>query len=252
MNRETMDTTSMLGKEYPFFLGNDEFGEMYYSYQIYSPGISEDGEAPLVSFTKVNERVEKTTKWGNEDPKGKLENKVLTPIMPPNGKDSDILHYLIGPKKEKKQYTGFIKTLIRKEGVEVTQSGDNFPFFKMIFGDRCSLQKTIIIHLRDALRWKSYIFRAGKKVELLYSPTEFIVFEFKETEDQELYLEPIAAYKNYDVEMRNPLKVNFDVINYPKGKWSTSTYSEMNRAFKLYEWECFTRREIAPRLRRRL
>ena len=251
MNHETMDTNSMLGREYPFFLGNDDLGEMYYSYQIYSPGISEDGDAPLVSFTKVNERVDKTTKWGNEDSKSK-ENKVITPIMPPNGKDGDILQYLIGPKKDKKQYTGFIKTLLRKEGVEVYSDGENFPNFKMIFGDKCSLQKTIIIHLRDALRWKSYIFRAGKKVELLISPTEFAVFEFRETENQELYIEPIAAYKNYDVEMRNPLKVNFDTINYPKGKWSSSTYSEMNRAFKLFEWECFSRKEQAPRLRRKL
>ena len=146
MNHETMDTYSMLGREYPFFLGNDDLGEMYYSYQIYSPGISEDGDAPLVSFTKVNERVDKTTKWGNEDSKSK-ENKVITPIMPPNGKDSDILQYLIGPKKDKKQYTGFIKTLLRKEGVEVYSDGENFPNFKMIFGDKCSLQKTIIIYI---------------------------------------------------------------------------------------------------------
>ena len=233
--------STMLGKEYPFFLSNESFGEMYYLYQIYSPGLCDD-LVPTFSLTKTNEKVDKSPAWGVD-----ANNE---PLLLPNGKDSDILLYLIGPKKGKKQYSSFLKTMLRKEGVEIFSDKNGFPNLKMVTGDRNSLQKTVIIYLRDALRWKSYSFKAGKKIELLYSPTEFIVFEFKENEDQELYVEPIAAFKNYDVEMRNPLKVDFSKITCPVGSWSKEKFSDMNKTFKLYEWESFTRRDIAPRIKR--
>ena len=175
--------STMLGKEYPFFLSNESFGEMYYLYQIYSPGLCDD-LTPTFSFTKISEKVGKLPQWGVD-----ANNE---PLLLPNGKDSDILHYLIGSKKGKKQYSSFLKTLLRKEGVEIYSDKDAFPNVKMVLGDKNNLQKTVIIYLRDALRWKSYSFKAGKKIELLYSPTEFIVFEFKETSNQELYLEPLA------------------------------------------------------------
>ena len=233
--------STMLGKEYPFFLSNENFGESYYLYQIYSPGLCND-LVPTFSLTKINERVDRSSSWGVDS-----NNE---PMFLPNGKDSDILHFLIGSKKGKKQYASFLKTLLRKEGVDIFSDKDSFPNIKMVDGDRNSLQKTVIIYLRDALRWKSYSFKAGKKIELLYSPSEFIVFEFKETEGQELYIEPIAIYKNFDVEMRNPLKVDFNKINYPTGSWSKDKFSDMNKTFKLFEWESFTKREIAPRLKR--
>ena len=237
---------TMLGKEYSFFLGNEVFGESYYSYQIYSPGLSSDC-TPLVSLTKVNEKVVPVMGW---DYDAKDENGNPVPILLPNGKDSDILQYLMGPKKiGKKMNQSYLKTLLRKEGIEITAKNNKFPDVKMEIDDSSNtIQKTIIISLRDAIRWKSYKFKAGNKIDLLYSPTEFIVFEFKETENQELYLSPVAVYKNYDVEMKNPLKVDLTKLKYPTGKWTKDKFSDMNISFKFYEWESFGRKELTPRL----
>lgn len=236
------DKDTMLGREYPFFLSNDLLGEFYYSYQFYSPGVS-DNFMPLVSLTKVNEKVDRYERWG--------VNEKNEPLMLPWGKDDDILRYLSGSQKQKKQMGSFFKTIIKRDGME-TYSGSKgeFPAVEMVFGERNSLQKSIIIYLRDLLRWKSYRFQAGRKIDLLYSPTEFVVFEFKETADHELYIEPVAAYKNYDVEMKRPLKVDFNSISYPKGVWSKDKFSEMNKSFKLFEWESFNKKELAPRVKR--
>ena len=235
------DTATMLGKEYTFFLSNDNsLNEFYYSYQLYSPGLSDSG-MPLVSLTKITEKIGKIKKWGE---KGETTSSL------PYGKGSDILQYLMGSGKEKKQYHSFLKTVLRKEGVNIFSSGDNFPNIEMIFGEKNSLQKSVIIHLRDLNRWKNFRFLAGKQIDLLYSPTEFIVFEFKENDNKELYIEPVAAFKNYDSEMKNPLKVDFSRIMYPTGSWGKDKFSEMNKAFKLFEWESFTKREISPRTNR--
>ena len=235
------DTATLLGRDYTFFLSNENsLGEFYYSYQIYSPGLSDSG-MPLVSLTKITEKTGKTIKWTEKGVKSELQ---------PSGNGSDILHYLIGPGKEKKQYVSFLKTVLRKEGINIFPNGNEFPNLEMIFGDRGSLQKSVIICLRDLNRWKNFRFLPGKQIDLLYSPTEFIVFEFKENSEKELYIEPIAAYKNYDTEMKNPLKVDFSRIKYPNGSWSKDKFSEMNTAFKLFEWESFTKREISPRTNR--
>ena len=162
---KSADTATMLGKEYTFFLSNDNsLNEFYYSYQLYSPGLSDSG-MPLVSLTKITEKIGKTKKWGE---KGETTSSL------PYGKGSDILQYLMGSGKEKKQYQSFLKTVLRKEGVNIFSNGNDFPNIEMIFGEKNSLQKSVIIHLRDLNRWKNFRFMAGKQIDLLYSPTEFI------------------------------------------------------------------------------
>lgn len=235
------DTATMIGRDYTFFLSNESLGESYYSYQFFSPGLSEYG-IPTFSLTKITERFNKLN-WGT--------NNKEEAVPFPSGNDGDILQFLLGPKKYKKQYTDYLKTILKREGLSIYHNGKGFPHVEMVFGEKNSLQKSVIIHLRDSLRWKVYRFLPGLKIDLLYSPTEFVVFEFKETADHELYVEPVAAYKNFDVEMKKPIKVDLNNLAYPKGTWSKDKFSDMNRVFKSFEWESFTRKELIPTSKKR-
>ena len=87
-------TDTMMGKSYPFFLGNSVLGRSYYLYEIYSPCLNSKGN-PTFSFKKVSERVE-------DGPDSVVPSYLI-------GKDSDIIAYVSNTKKVKKTYLEYLK-----------------------------------------------------------------------------------------------------------------------------------------------
>ena len=212
---------SMLGYTYPFFLNNSNLSTAYYQYDIYSPAISEDC-IPYISLTKVNEKTKNN----------------------PSGNDSDIISVCLGSKKNiEEEATNYIADILKKEDVVIERNGTGFPWIEMKEG--LNVQRSVIISLRDSLRWKNYRFAADHYIDVLWTPTEFVVFKICGN-DKEIWLEPQAVYKNSDVKLQNSLDVDLSKIEYPKEKFSkeSSKISEINRMIKKMEWNSFERKNF--------
>jgi hypothetical protein len=232
----SVTTDTMLGYKCPFYLSNAEIGKSYYLYEIYSPNVSSKGN-PTFALTKITERTDTT-------------NEVSQYY--PMGKESDIISYVANTKRVRKSNFEYVKNIYRNmEGVIVnnTYNKKDFPTVDMNIEDEGNtLQKQLIISLRDSLRWKSYRFSVGNYVDLLYSPTEFVVYQFVGGKDNTISLKPVAAYKTSDVELKNPLKVDLSKIYVPKGNiWNADKFSDINIALRLFEWESFKRFELCPK-----
>lgn len=212
-------TGTMLGYQYPFFLNNSNLSDSYYLYQITTPGLNKD-LIPYISLTKISEKTKSE----------------------PYGKDCDILSVCLGTKKGMPE-TGvkFLQDILKKEETVVTANGKKFPLIDMVRGN--NLQKSLIIGLRDELRWKTYKFVPDRYVDLLWTSKDFIVLKICGDIKDSLWFEPVAAYRNTDVEMKNPITVDWSRINYPKEKFTgTSKASNINRTLKRLEWGSFDRR----------
>ena len=224
-------TNSMLGNIYPFYLGNSKFGENFYLYQITSPGLSESC-IPYITLKKVGER--------SEDPKFQFL-----------GKDSDIISICRGGGNNKsraenieKDNYKFIMNILKKDEPLVDKNGDdNFPLIEMENGN--NIQKSLIINIRDILRWKTYKFNPGNYIDILWTPDKFMLYKFSVSDDNK-YLEmcPVGLYSNLDPGMTSPINLS-DVVSAPRYRWqlenNTKKYNEINYTIKKLEWESFTR-----------
>lgn len=209
---------SMIGNQYPFFLNNSALKDSYYLYQILSPSLSPNC-IPYISLTKISEKTKSE----------------------PYGNDSDIISICLGTKKNiEKTAPEFIESLLKKEDPLVEGNNKKFPLVEMENGN--NLQKSIIIGLRDALRWKSYKFTPGHFVDILWTSKDFLVFEIK-GDKETIWLEPVAAYRNTDVNLETPLFVDWSRVDYPKDKFiGVTKASDLNRIIKRIEWNSFDRR----------
>lgn len=214
---------SMIGEVYPFFLNNQSPSDSYYLYRIFSPKLSKDC-IPYISLEKISEKTK------NE----------------PYGHGSDILSICTGSKKniESKGIEYLNEYILKKECPVIEKNGQEFPLIEMENGN--GIQKSIIIGLRDSLRWKSYKFVSGRFVDILWTPKQFILFEIKEDKKNDsIWMEPVGVYNNIDANLTNPLNVDLSKIDYPKTCWSGKTKaSELNRVIKKLEWESFGRNEF--------
>lgn len=212
---------SMLGYTYPFFLSNNNLSSAYYQYDIFSPALN-DELIPYISLTKVNEKTKSD----------------------PSGNDGDILAVILGSKKNiENEGLNYIVDMLKKESTEVVGNGKEFPWIEMREG--LGIQKSLIINLRDSLRWKNYRFSPDRYIDILWTPSEFIVFKICGN-DEEIWFEPQNAYKNYDLELQNPLDIDLSKINYPKDRFSRKTgkISDINRLIKKLEWNSFERNNL--------
>ncbi len=213
-------TGTLIGYQYPFFLGNTKLSDSYYLYQITTPALNED-LVPYLSMVKISEKTKSD----------------------PSGKGSDVLSVCLGSKKNI-QETGveYLRGIVtRKEETEVKGNGKEFPWVTMTLGN--NLQRTIIVSLRDAIRWKTYKFTPGHYIDLLWTVKDFLVFKICGDGKDCIWIEPVAAYRNTDVELENPIPVDWTRINYPKEKFSGfAKASDLNRSIKRLEWSCFDRR----------
>lgn len=212
---------SMLGYNCPFFLNNANLSNAYYQYVIYSPAVDEDLN-PYVSMTKINEKTKSD----------------------PSGNDGDILAVILGSKKNlEEDGLNLVADLLKKEFATVTGNGKEFPWIEMKEG--LGIQKTLITSLRSSLKWKNYRFIPGRFIDILWTPTEFVVFKICGN-DNEFWFEPIGVYKTTDLELKNPLDIDLSKLNYPKEKFSkkTTKISDINRLIKKLEWNSFDRKNL--------
>lgn len=215
----------MIGNYYPFFLSNLKLNESYCLYEIFSPSLSPN-LIPYFSLEKISEK----TKYGpNEENSINIISQCLgeTPISASREKE-------------------FVFDILKKEGPTIVKENDNgFPLIEMMNSN--IIQKTLIINLRDSLRWRTYRFIPDRYVDILWTPTKFVVFKIKEDEkvNDTIYLEPVGMYENTDVNLENPLKVDLTKIEAPKVKFTgKGKASDLNRLIKRLEWNSFDRKEI--------
>ena len=213
-------TGTMIGYYFPFFLNNSRLSDSYYLYQITTPALNED-LIPYLSMVKISEK---------------------TKPDQPSGKGIDILSACLGNKKNMPE-TGidFLSNLLKKEDTKVVGNSKEFPWITMVPGN--NLQKTMIIGLRDSLRWKNYKFFPDRYVDLLWTVKDYIVLKICGDQKGNLWFEHVGAYRNNDVNMENPIKVDWNRINYPREKFGgPSKASDINRTLKRLEWNSFERR----------
>lgn len=222
---------SLLGNYYPMFISNTTLGSSVYLYRVVSPGLSSKS-IPQVSLEKAAEITKKGDPCADEDDMHSMD--VLIALLDPRG---DL------PSMEKKSVE-YLKGILKKENPSVYYRDENlFPTVDM--GMDNNMQKSIIVNLRDELRWKCYRFFGERLVDILWTPTKFATFKIVE-DSEKLSLIPVALYDNKDISMKNPIKCSFDNVEKLglvfKGKTKNS---DMNRAIKQLEWKSFDRQEIA-------
>lgn len=218
-----MINKNLIGNYYPMYLGNEGTDVSCYLYQVVSPGLTKDLD-PIISMQKVGEITKK----------GDFQAKSNTEMM-----SVDLLAYLNGKSRE--GILDYFKELIGTE--EVIDRGDSeFPGFVMKNED-LSTQKGLIIDIRDAIRWKYYKFAPGERVDVLWTPTQFVMCEIVEGEEADsIRLVPKALYDTRDIAMTNPLPCDFDGFPVQDfiGKFRVS---EMNRTIKKIEINSFNNHE---------
>lgn len=213
-----------LGNYYPFFLNNYNLTDQHYLYQIYSPGLSENLN-PYISMIKVSEK----TYYGTI------------------GKETDILKLCIDrPKKDEPKQTPleYLENMFKDKGVSVVKGNNKaFPMIELIETkehESLEIPKTLVINLRDTMRWKFYRFYQDRFVDILWTPKEFALFQIK-LDDEFLYLEPKGLYDNRDVLMQDPIKLpNYRFHSYKWPKDSVKA-TDLNRFVRKLEWYAFDR-----------
>lgn len=229
-------TNSMIGNIYPIFLSNNKLVEdpSYYLYRIISPGLSPD-LIPYISLEKIGER----TKIGNPKEFCDSQKKKVVEHL-------DVISMCLGGREDlEEKAVPFLQNLLWRDKPVIDNGFPGFPLIEMENGN--NIQKSIIIGLRDALRWKTYKLFLGNYVDILWTANTYVVFKLNgEKGKPEVWIEPVGVYKNTDPGMKNPLPVDLNSLDYPTDRWSTEKgkLSELNRALKRLEWESFNRKEI--------
>ena len=220
-----------LGNYYPFFFNNYNLTDQHYLYQLYSPGLSENMN-PYLSMTKVSEKT----------------------IYGIYGKETDILKACIEKPKEgeqKQTSIEYLESLFGKNLGIIVKPGNNkrFPMIEIKETpehESLEIPRTLIVSLRDSLRWKFYRFYKDRFVDILWTPTEFALFQIK-IDDENLVLEPKGLYENRDVMMESPLDLgNYKIQSY---KWPKDSIkaTDLNRFIRKLEWCAFDRRPFSNR-----
>ena len=222
-----------IGRYYPFFLtnGNNNSNNQYYLYAIDSPSLS-PSNLPYVSLRKMGEK----TKAGSGFPGGS-GNDVLNLLVKKEPQD---FKYVVDRKS-----VNMVRDILRPFDVRVEKSGKNFPLIE--FRGNVGVQKTLITTLRSMIRQKFYRISPGRYIDVMMTKTEYVVFKVKGS-DAELYLEPVALYKNTDVERERPFKVNFDSLYCPKEKFSVGEdwkiSQDLDTAIKKIELNSFGTKSV--------
>jgi len=167
----------------------------------------------------------------------------------PYGRDFDLLTVCLGLNNKKFVENGsrsrgisLLENILKRDNTEVVDNKRNFPLIKMVDGN--GPQKSMITGLRDQLRWKNYKFIAGNYIDILWTTKDFLVMKIC-GDNEKIWLEPVAAYRNTDVEMKNPLKVDWNKINYPRKTFTGQLRaSELNRTLYRLELGSFDRRSF--------
>lgn len=220
-HRHYCTKNSLLGNYYPMFLNNSNLGSSVYLYQLSTPGLNNNC-VPLISIDKVGEITRHNDFSSTES----------------SMKSIDVLSVLLEHSDDNIESRGveLLKTLLKWENpVVVGRGSESFPGIEI--GMDNNLQISLIVNLRDELRWRCYRFNPGRLIDILWSKDTFAVFKI-EGDNDSISLTPVALYKNIDISMKNPIP--YDFKNYTPVSFSGKTKtSDMNRAIKKLEWLSF-------------
>ena len=210
----TVTSNNLIGKVYPFFLDNNKLSS-YYLYQIISPKLSSN-LTPFFTITKISERTEKGEPYGSDD-------NIISVINQ-------------NKKMSANDNRVFVEDLLKKDVPYVEPNEKNFPLIELESG--INLQKSLIVSLRDLLRWNKYKFAEGKKIDVLVAPDKFLICNIR-TNNDTIWLEPENLYSVMDPNMSNPLDLSVNkmsVSSITKKFSGKNRISELNRAIKRYEY----------------
>ena len=215
----------MVGRYYPFFLNNGSLIASHYLYAIDSPCLNPETGNPTFTLKKISERTNRGDK---------------------KGCGMDILNFCYNSPhfNASKKAGDIIKDLMRKRNPKVIKNGNDFPLIEI---QHPILQKSLVINLRGQLKNKHYRFAPGRYVDILWTPTEFVVFKLMGNKQTGVNLEPVAAYKNYDVGFLSPLPVNLGNLEYKRDKFMLGPDNRsmaLSLAIKELEWQSFDRPEF--------
>ena len=193
---------SMIGNVYPFYLNNSDLKSNYYLYQITSPGLDVDC-VPTLSLAKISERF---SAKDNKEQQGKYYCATKNNMM-----SSDLLSALIHSRKDvKTKGVELLSNILSREEVDVwSDNNKDFPLIEMKATN--SVQKALVLGLRDAIRWKFYSFSAGNKVDIIVDKKHFIVFDIADAGDNNIKLVPQAMYELADANLSNPMEIPSDM-----------------------------------------
>ncbi len=232
MNERRLNTwpgSTLIGNKYPFFCGNERLGSRYYQYQVISPGLAEDS-TPLLSLTKL---MEKTIPTNEETVVPRREVSF----------DRDLLRACMNTKQydlsKEGVLTEYLSRILVRENPEIIEDGKKFPSIKMKYGN--GLVRSLIVGLRDSLRWKTCRYFDGRLVDVLYTPKTFLVLTIK-VSDEKISFEPFGLYDVSDLELKNPLPVDLSKLEYPKGTFVI--LQDINRELRKRDLESFDRSEL--------
>ena len=243
-NQPKMD--SLYGKIYPFYLENNRLSN-YLAYQVYSPGV-DSLTNPYLSLKLISENLPFNSKKDKMPTREELMNYHFN--------DLKIFNYSIkdnesaeGEELEKKAMDSMKEMLKKFENPDANVEKDfriyvanegEFPrfTFSKFTNDP---QKSVIIYLRNSIRWTKYKFAPGSLIDVLWSPDTFVVFKIEGT-DTEMWLTPQAMYKLDDFDMKHPMSVKNLNFNPEKFSREKSKISDFNNAIKLLEWKSFDRK----------
>lgn len=221
----------MLGYVFPFFIGNKELGESYYVYKFNSPGLNEKLD-PLMSLEKIGEKI--THGFCAEiNAAGKVSM---------NG--SDLIASIIHTKKNiEEDAVEFInKNVIFRsidKSFKVYKNGTDFPLIDLDITGQ--LQKSLILTLRDSIRWGTYRLTAGNYVDAITRKDIYTVFYIDGNQD-EISLIPKKSYKITDYRMDNPMDpFDDEKFSYPKTIYKgKNKSSDLNVDLRKLEWRILT------------
>jgi hypothetical protein len=233
---------SLYGNVYPFFLENNRLSN-YLAYQVVSPGVNSLC-IPDLSLKLVSEYLPFNGKKDKMPTTKELMNYKMN--------DLKIFNYSI---KDNEDATGkeldekaveSMKEMLKKfsdypQNIKVRQDNPG-EFPKFTFSDFTNdPQKSVIIYLRNSIRWTKYKFAPGSLIDVLWTKDKFVVFKIEGT-DTEMWLTPLSMYKLTDFDLKNPMSVrNLDFIS-EKFSRDKAKISDFNNAVKLLEWKSFERK----------
>ena len=212
---------SLIGNYYPMYLNNSPLGASVYLYQVVTPGMSKR-IVPLVSLEKV----------------GEITRKEDFSATTKSTRSIDVISTLLGHSRQDIDHKSvdFLKDILgRTKPVIYTRGPEDFPGIEM--GMENDVQKSLIVNLRDNLRWHCYRFYPGRTIDILWTPTQFATFKV-EGDKEKIWLSPVALFDNTDIRMANPIEHDFSGFT-KKVYTGKLKVSELNRDIKRMEWQSF-------------
>lgn len=241
---------SLYGKVYPFYLENNRLSN-YLLYQVVSPGV-DSLVRPYLSLKLVGENLPFNSKKDKMPTVNELMEYKLNDLKIFNYsiKDNESTEGTELDKNAMESMEEMLKKFKPIKDLSVTSTESDMYLYQNSTGEfpRFTFskytndpQKSVVIYLRNSIRWTKYKFAPGCLIDILWTPDKFVVFKIEGT-DTEMWLTPQAMYKLNDPDLKHPMSVKDLDFTQEKFSRDKAKISEFNNAIKLLEWKSFERK----------